>query len=494
MNNRDECFVGDSSQIGAMLGNILSENSHQATKAMMDGMDLFRLKAIQTQNVYFPQAKGNLFEYIESAKFNKNAALQGSSVRSVVTDAIGRPHDPADILIQKNGRTVREVQAKFMDTYKNGKKTSAASSVFALAGGQKGHWGKHMTMLKLIRKDEHYSENESLVDVSKRIAKKRADSNGIHASEYRDVYENLTDELIYEKENIKSGGTTLEEVKKAYDNPEKYAKKMEYRQLASDIKISTINAAKASAVTTGLSSGIMNMFEVFQDKKELDQAIKDIGKDMVKGTSRGAATGGLSSAIGFVGKKSGINILNDSSAATVMAGGIIDCGVSIYSYAKGEINAEQLTEEMISTSAKSVTTIFYSKAVEAALGSVSPFVPMAIYTLSSYVVMCTKEIIKNAKLNAQEYERVAALLYEATEQMKVYHSQINAKISAIEEHNRHAMDQFLNAFEFNVDSSENYDMAICAIVHFSNQMGIQLQHVNYDEFEMAMFSDDDFYL
>lgn len=80
-------FVGDSSQLGAMLGNILSENSHNATDEIIDGMNLFRLKAMQTKNVDFAQAKGNLFEYIESAKFNKDAALKKSSVRAVVTDA-----------------------------------------------------------------------------------------------------------------------------------------------------------------------------------------------------------------------------------------------------------------------------------------------------------------------------------------------------------------------------------------------------------------------
>lgn len=487
-------FVGDSSQLGAMLGNILSENSHNATDEIIDGMNLFRLKAMQTKNVDFAQAKGNLFEYIESAKFNKDAALKKSSIRSVVTDAIGKPHDPADIVLQKNGKTVQEVQAKFIETYNNGRKSSAASSVFHQAGGQKGHWGKYNKMQRLIRKDENYNGESSLLDEAKRISKIRADSNSIHAKEYEDVYENLTDELNYKKENISSGGTTLEEVKKAYDNPQKYAKSMEYRQLSNDVKISAINAAKASAIMSGLSSGVKNLFDVFRDKKELDQALADVGKDVVKGSTRGTATGGLSSVIRFVGKKQNMNILQDSTAATVMAGGIIDCGVSIYSYARGELSSEELSEEIIATSAKSMTTVFYSKAIETVVGATNPFIPMAIYTLSSYVVMCTKEIINNAKLNAQEYDRLTSLLEESTQQMIEFHKKINVRLNLLEEHNKIAMDQFLNAFEYNVETGEDYDTAICAILHFSNQMGIQLQHVNFDDFERAMVSADDFYL
>ena len=43
-------------------------------RLVIHGMDLFR-KAVKSKvNVNFDQKKGNLFEYIEAAKFNKNAA------------------------------------------------------------------------------------------------------------------------------------------------------------------------------------------------------------------------------------------------------------------------------------------------------------------------------------------------------------------------------------------------------------------------------------
>ena len=34
--------------------------------------------------------------------------------------------------------------------------------------------------------------------------------------------------------------------------------------------------------------------------------------------------------------------------------------------------------------------------------AVNPILPMVVYTTASYVVTCTREIIKNAKLNAEE--------------------------------------------------------------------------------------------
>jgi len=107
----------DASKVaGILLGNAASLNVQNATDATIRGMDLFRSVAVNKQNVDFALAKGNLFEYIESTKFNQNASTAGSDLRAVVTDSVGRPHDPADIEILKNEKVVRQVQAKFSDS------------------------------------------------------------------------------------------------------------------------------------------------------------------------------------------------------------------------------------------------------------------------------------------------------------------------------------------------------------------------------------------
>ena len=47
-----------------------------------------------------------------------------------------------------------------------------------------------------------------------------------YAETYNDVAENLTDELTDETTGIKSGGTTLDELRRASDNPERYSPKL----------------------------------------------------------------------------------------------------------------------------------------------------------------------------------------------------------------------------------------------------------------------------
>lgn len=235
-----------------LVGNMASSNAQNATNAAVDGMDLFRWK-IGTpiiQNGHFDQQKGNLFEYIEAAKFNADAASKGMSAKAVVTDVYDQGA-AADILIKDGGRVQKEVQAKFVKSVScKGIERSAANSVFDQAGGQRGHWGQYNGMDRLIRKDEHYNADGSMLKEAKKLAKNRAESQDIHAGDFRDVHEHLTDELHYG--DATSGGTTFEEVQMAYETPEKYAKAFERKAVKVEMKCTAANMAKASFVTTGI--------------------------------------------------------------------------------------------------------------------------------------------------------------------------------------------------------------------------------------------------
>ena len=482
-------------EAGILAGNSASQHAQRATDMAVDGMNLFRAKVASPsiQNSAFSTAKGNLFEYIEAAKFNTQAGRMGSSARAIVTD-VTDPAAPADILIKQNGRPVKQIQAKFSQTRNaKGMDTSAATSVAEQTGQRNKGWGQYDGMDRLIRKQDHYDADGSLLDKAKKLAKARADSQGDNAKYYRDVYEHLTDETHLGE--VSSGGTTIEEVQEAYERPAAFANRFERKQLATEMKCSAKSMAKASFVTTGVVSGITNMFEVFKDNKNLAQALHDVGADAVKGAVRGGATGVVSTAIRYQGVKAGSALLSDSLASTVMAGGLIDGGVALNSYAKGEIGPEELVDQLVETTAKATTTIYFTKAVTAIMGkAVNPIVPLAVYTTASYVFTATKEIIKNANLNAAEYDRLTALLQESTRQIDEFHGQLKANIARCEAGQRRMMNDFLETFDYNLATGENYDRALLAIVCFAEQAGIALQHVSFDDFADAMRSKKTFRL
>jgi len=482
-------------EAGILSGNNASKNVQNATNAAVKGMKYFQAKVSSPiiQNGAFDQGKGNLFEYIEAAKFNVDAASKGSNLEAHVTD-IEDPHAAADILIKQGSKIEREVQAKFVKSSHLGRDSSAAQSVHDQAGLQKkSHIGKYDGMQRLIRKQENYNTEGSLLDEAKKLAKERSDSNSIYANEYKDVYENLTDELHHG--NVHSGGTTFEEVRSAYDKPKTYAQKFERKIVLEEMKYTAASMAKASFLSTGLVSGITNMVSVFQDKKELGQAVIDVKSDALNSAIRGATTGTLSTAIRYEGLKNENALLSDSTASTVMAGGLIDGGVALLSYAKGEIDENELKESLLNTTAKASTTIFFSKAVKEIMGkNVAPIVPFAVYTTASYVFTATREIIKNAELEADEFDRMAAIYNASKKQMEEYNKQIQSELAQVASSQKQAMNEFLESFNYNLATGENYDEALNAIVKFANQAGIALQHASFSEFSDAMKRKDVFVL
>ena len=206
------------------------------------------------------------------------------------------------------------------------------------------------------------------------------------------------------------------------------------------------------------------------------------------------ATGAISSGIRYEGYKVGSKLLTDSTAATVMAGAMIDGGVALYSYAKGEISGEQLQEELVNTTCKASATIYFTKAVTAVAGTSNPFLPIAVYSTASYVVTCTREILKNAELNVAEYQRLTAILESSTETLKEYREQVRENMALAAENQRRVMDNMLQTFDYNLETGENYDKALMSIVNFANETGIALQHADFNEFQMAMESTDSFVL
>lgn len=468
---------------GTFFGDAMSQNAHQATSEMVQGMGSFLYKAGRVKNVDFEQSKGNLFEYIEAAKFNADAASVGESARAIVTDAVGRPHDPVDIEIRLDGKIVDRIQAKVS------KDPHAAVQMQAGIG----EYGKYDGMKRLVAKvSNSREERDATLADQKRFAIERGDATPKGRDAYYDVSEKINDEIVYN--DAKSGGTTIDELRAAKDNPAAFAKKMEHRQLAQDIKQTSANMAVGAAVSTGMISSITNLFEVYKDEKELEDALIDITKDTGKAAVKGAATGAISSGIRYEGYKTGSKLLTDSTAATIMAGAMIDGGVALYSYAKGEISGEELQEELVNTTCKASATIYFTKAVTAIAGTANPFLPIAVYSTASYVVTCTREILKNAELNVEEYQRLTAILDSSKQTLKEYKVQIRANMALAAENQRRIMDNMLQTFDYNLETGENYDKALMSIIHFANETGISLQHADYNDFQLAMKADDTFIL
>lgn len=479
--NRKKLNKDVKNHTGNQIGNMLSINVQKGTDAAEKGMELFLKKTNQIENVDYEQAKGNLFEYIETAKINKNLANKGINRHYEATDAkkewggLGEPHAPDDFRGFEDGKVIARGQAKINN---NPNKT---------AGSDKGITNpKYKGMQRNVASDKYD-------DVLKALDEKYSKGE-ISKDAYNDAKANLRRGLTDDESGVSSGGTSTKELNEAASNPERYAHNFRFSQYAKEIGTTSVNMAVSGMIMTSIVKTTSNLFEVFQNRKELDEAIKDIGVEVVKSGARGGTTGFLSSILRIGGRKVAIPIISDASASTTIASGVIDCGVSIYAYAQGEISAEELEESLKNTAIKSVATIYFTKSIELIVGTANPFLPMAIYTAASYVVTSTREIIKNAKLNVEEYNRISLLYEESTKQMIEYRKIIEEQLSQYVQSEKEMLNSFIDTYEYNITTGENYDKAIYAIINFSNQYGLALKHANFEEFKEAMLSDDDFVL
>lgn len=476
-------------QTSALAADEMARNVQAGTEKAISGMDLFKWKAGRVADVGFEQSKGNLFEYIEAAKLERNMANTGAQAfdRNPLTDVsgarggFGENTAPDDFRFQKNQKVIGRGQAKYNnDAHK-------AAHNFTNE--------KYAQMQRIAPSDQ---VNEIKEHLDSMLAKGEISKNA-----YTDACSNLQYEGLKDPDSgVSSGGTTTKEIqnlrgkdgKVSQEKVREYAKRFETKQYVQEIGTTALYGAGTAAITAGLISGVQNMYAVLNNRMELDEALKEIGVTTVKGAARGGTTGALSALLHIIGAKTKVPVISDSSAATVIAGSIVDGGAAIYAYGKGEISSEQLRKELQNTTVKATTTIYFTKALAAATGPVNPFVTMAVYSVASYAVTCTREIINNAKLNAAEYRRMADLLDDSTRLMENYHAHMNEYLQYYEHKQRKVMEEFLCSFEHHLEPGGSYDQAVDTIIHFANQTGIALQHADFSNFSSAMDSNQDFVL
>lgn len=79
-----------------------------------------------------------------------------------------------------------------------------------------------------------------------------------------------------------------------------------------------------------------------------------------------------------------------------------------------------MAEELQGTAVKAVSTIYFTQAAKIVFGATNVIVPVVIYTVASFVVNNTRAVIKQHQLNAEKYNKLAALYEEAAITMSIY--------------------------------------------------------------------------
>ena len=190
---------------GGQVGAELASGEAVATDAFARQMALFAERAKEQTNGKL--LKGKLFEFIEAAKFDRNAARAGKTGRAHVTAAEGQPTSAVDIALTDVSGKPRDVQAKA--------------------------WGKAKDLANQATK-EKYEGMDVLVPKDKVETTNRILTQ---TGENREVVGELR------SGGTASGGTNSVELEWATNNPKLYRLAVEVGQIGREVAVTSAHAA-----------------------------------------------------------------------------------------------------------------------------------------------------------------------------------------------------------------------------------------------------------
>lgn len=429
------------------------------------------------------QQAGFSAEIATTSRDNAEAIINGSSVRTIRSDDLpqyGRNHNVVDrVQIRRDG-TIIESQMKFV---------TERDELFNNIAKENGKFARYRGV-RLELPTEQYEDAATFC--RNKASKLREQAEKVDAQGKSDVADKLRREASnYDQlaNNVCDSGLTTEQAIFYREHPE----------LATAIDISRtshragIEGAKSGAVVGGAISLVVNIFNVAQQKKALDEAVEDVAVDTAKAAVLGYGTAFAGSAIkaGLQQSESqALRIISGTTAPALVVNICLSLSMSIKRYVNDEIDETELLTEIGEKGAGML-----SSGMMAALGQIAipiPVVGAAIggmigYTLSSMFYQSALEAARGAALSSEHLMRISMIEAEAR-------THILQQQTLLDEFTSREIPQLRKDTErlFKVISndSNNIDDFTFAINEFATLLGKNMQFQTMSEFEYFMNSDE----
>jgi len=170
---------------------------------------------------------------------------------------------------------------------------------------------------------------------------------------------------------------------------------------------------------------------------------------------------------------------------------VIETGVSLYRFAKGEMSGEQLAEHLGQSGTSTLSSMYAGAAAGAVFGPVGAVVgSMAGYLVASSVYQSSMAILRSARLAQAEADRLEAICREAVAEM---HRQ-RAEFERLVEQRLNARRQEFAACFALVDAgtrSGEPSRAVEGLANLAAIFGQKLQFASFAEFDRFMKESDE---
>jgi len=284
-------------------------------------------------------------------------------------------------------------------------------------------------------------------------------------------------------------GNTVEAMKAA-KNTKGYARNFELERFKKEIGVSTINAAIAGGVIGGSVSVISNCYKLNKGQIDGGEFLGNVTKDTTKAAAKSGAVGALGSGMRIAAKKAGSISLSKTNVATAIASSVIESGVTIYRYIKGEIDEYETISTLGDTGVSTMSSIYAGAVAGALFGPVGALVgSVAGFLIGSNVYQSCIAMFKNSELKIAEYRRLIQMYDESIEIMKSQREEMESYFRKRLSKNQANFDSFFSNFEFSLTNNDHISF-IENMNDLAIFLGKELKYTNFEDYDTAMNSDD----
>lgn len=458
-------------------------------------------KDYKNQNI--KQQAGFSAELIKEARDNKEAILNGNKTRTRTTDDVGATNDTKHdhVRVDEYGKII-ENSGSQLKVY--GYKTNSNGTI------------KSFDVLdKIVKKDsswDRYEKIEIPSDQYEGVLKQASEKSKSLKEQGKKLLDNGDTKKAQERfdkaERYESAKKKVKKSNFTYD--EAIQNRMDHlkftaKEVAKDSHDAGVKALKASFIMTSSISFGQNIFQVLYNDKDIEDATKDVGRDIVKTSAVAYTTGVSGTAIKAMmhgTKYKIVSRLGTTNAPTMLATSITQATGSLTRYGKGEIDEYQLMEElgekgtgMIAASygaaaggviGATIGTALLPGVGTAVLGTAGSFIGGTLgSTMSSVLYKATMEALEDEKLSLERRKVIEKISEQSIQAMNDYRealvSHSNQTYSEREEVIRSSLDN-LNHCILNND----VDSYFSSMNRLGNMFGIKLQFETFEEFDDFM--------
>lgn len=457
---------------GALVGAQVSTVNAAQTSTMISGMDALQRAAEGLRAKPEAFRRGDLYEYIECAKYNAEAAARSPSVRAQLTRDHGAPTSPKDVVFNGRGHLSGAVQMK------------ASRDAEALVDMLRDP--KYEGMQKLVPVDQVEAVRRRAEELSLRAA---ARGDVELARQHADTARNVTGEL--HRGGTASGGTTNDELDFATRHPKLYRLRQETRYVAREGARATAGAAVAGAAVGAVISAVSQGPAVVRGERRLIDAAVQVGRDAFSSGTRSGVNAAAGTVIRYGAARAGVRVLARGNIAVTVASATIDMGVAVLRYGRGEASAAETAEALGQTGTSTLGSIYTGAAAGMVFGPAGVLVgAIAGGLIASSVYQASIAILRSADLSRVEAERIEALCEESIAVWVALRDEVDARAAELVGRREESIIHALAQLDSGLDDPTGA-RAVEGFTVFAETFGVSLKLTDFDEFDDFMLNSDD---